>query len=183
MTLTCTIWINLACEQALVFGRASRERGARSRDTRFARPNRRACSQARRLELTFLWNIIPQNHITLRYVSKSVHGVEWQYLEHGHDARALSLLQANSRAEGGAFIRSLQTGFLGKKVDEPIKADYNRVEEGRGRKCSRYSHFYQMLRVRLPALRKRRRCWLENCGIKLLTVATALFDPQLRIPC
>ena len=32
----------IACEQALLFGRA-----ARSRETRFARPNRRACSQAR----------------------------------------------------------------------------------------------------------------------------------------
>ena len=38
----------------------------------------------------------------------------------------------NSRSEGGAFIRSLQTGFLGKKVEEQIEADYNRVEEGRG---------------------------------------------------
>ena len=39
----------VACEQALLFGRASRERAARSlarsRETRFARPNRRACSQ------------------------------------------------------------------------------------------------------------------------------------------
>ena len=72
-------------------------------------------------------------------------------MEHGHDARALSLVQANSRAEGSAFIRNLQTGFLGKKVEERIKADYNRVEEGRGRKCSRYSHFYPMLRVGLLA--------------------------------
>ena len=55
-------------------------------------------------------------------------------------ARSVSF-QANSRAEGGAFIRSLQTGFLGKKAEEWIKADYNRVEEGRGRKCNRYSHF------------------------------------------
>ena len=47
---------NLACEQALLFGQAkqaSRERPsrrprllARSRETRFTRPNRRACSQA-----------------------------------------------------------------------------------------------------------------------------------------
>ena len=73
--------------------------------------------------------------------------------------------------------------FYGKKVEERIKADYNREEEGRGRKCSRYSHFYPMLRVRLPALRKRQRYWLENCRIKLLTVATASFDPQLRMPC
>ena len=41
----------LACEQALLFGRAkrvSRERASerRSREARFARPNRRACSQA-----------------------------------------------------------------------------------------------------------------------------------------
>ena len=82
-------------------------------------------------------------------------------MEHGHDARPVSLLQVNSRAEGGAFIRSLQTGFLGKKVEEQIEADYNRVEEGRGRKCNRYSHFYPMLRVVLPALRKRRGCWVE----------------------
>ena len=42
----------LAREQALLFGRAkraSRERRllARSRETRFARPNRRACSRAK----------------------------------------------------------------------------------------------------------------------------------------
>ena len=30
----------------------------------------------------------------------------------------------NSRPEGGAFIRSLQTGFLGKIVEEQIEADY-----------------------------------------------------------
>ena len=55
-----TTIIYLACEQALLFGRAkrvSRERTrlcpsrlrrslGRSRETRFARPNRRACSQA-----------------------------------------------------------------------------------------------------------------------------------------
>ena len=29
----------------------------------------------------------------------------------------------NSRPEGGAFIRSLQTGFLGKKVEEQMEAD------------------------------------------------------------
>ena len=53
-------------------------------------------------------------------------------MEHGHDARPVSLLQVNSRAEGGAFIRSLQTGFLGKKVEERIKADYNRSEWKKG---------------------------------------------------
>ena len=59
----------------------------------------------------------------------------------GHVTRALSLFQANSRAEGGAFIRSLQTSCLGKKAEERIKANFYRVEEGRGRKCNRYSHF------------------------------------------
>ena len=46
----------LACEQALLFGqakRASRERASEgppcSRETRFTRPNRRACSQASKL--------------------------------------------------------------------------------------------------------------------------------------
>ena len=52
----------LACEQAFLFGRASRERAcpsrlrrslACSRETRFARPNRRACSQAR----TYLYDL------------------------------------------------------------------------------------------------------------------------------
>ena len=52
----------LACEQALLFGRAKRvlreraserprsegQRKARSREARFVRPNRRACSQARK---------------------------------------------------------------------------------------------------------------------------------------
>ena len=53
-------WLSLACEQALLFGqpnRASRERApsrlrrslARSRETRFTQPNRRACSQASKL--------------------------------------------------------------------------------------------------------------------------------------
>ena len=32
-------------------------------------------------------------------------------------------LRKNSRREGGAFIRSLQTGFLEKKVEEQIEAD------------------------------------------------------------
>ena len=70
----------------------------------------------------------------------------------------------NSRSEGGAFIRSLQTGFLGEKVDEQIDADYNRVEEGRGRKCNRFSygHLYPMGPIGLQALKERRRCWLRN---------------------
>ena len=67
-------------------------------------------------------------------------------MEHGHDTPACSLrckqlVQAgellgatlslfyvgqreNSRPEGGAFIRSLQTGFLEKIVEEQIEADY-----------------------------------------------------------
>ena len=70
----------------------------------------------------------------------------------------------NLRPECGAFIPSLQTGFLGKKVEEQIEADYNRVEEGRGRKCNRFSfgHLYPMGPVGLQDLRERRRCWLGN---------------------
>ena len=36
----------IACEQALLFGQAKRASLARSRETHFTRPNRRACSQA-----------------------------------------------------------------------------------------------------------------------------------------
>ena len=96
----------------------------------------------------------------------------------------------NSRLEGGAFIRSLQTGCLGKIVEKQIEADCNRVEEGIGRKCNRFSsygHLYPMRPVGLQALRERRRCWLGNSAetqtIKPLTVATALFDPQQSRPC
>ena len=73
-------------------------------------------------------------------------------------------LKKNSRPEAVAFIRSLPTGFLGKKVEEQIEADYNRVEEGRGRKCNRFSygHLYPMRLVGLQDLRERRRCWLGN---------------------
>ena len=73
-------------------------------------------------------------------------------------------LRKNSRHEGGAFIRSLQTGFLEKKVEEQIEADYNSVEEGRGRKFNRFSygHLYPMRPVGLQGLRERRRCWLGN---------------------
>ena len=67
----------------------------------------------------------------------------------------------NSRPERGAFIPSLQTGFLGEKVEEQIEAHYKSVEEGRGRKCNRfcYGHLYPMRPVGLQALRERRRCW------------------------
>ena len=70
----------------------------------------------------------------------------------------------NSRPEVGAFIRSLQTGFLGEKVEEQIEADYNSVEEGRGRKCNRfcYGHLYPMRPIGLQGLRERRRCWFGN---------------------
>ena len=73
-------------------------------------------------------------------------------------------LSKNSRPEGGAFIRSMQTGFLEKKVEEQIEADCNSVEEGRGRKCNRFSygHLYPMRPVGLQDLRERRRCWLGN---------------------
>ena len=51
----CGSWLHLACEQALLFGRArrvSRKRASKRRSpslarSREARPNRRACSQAR----------------------------------------------------------------------------------------------------------------------------------------
>ena len=92
----------------------------------------------------------------------------------------------NSRPEGGAFIRSLQTGCLGKKVEEQIEADYNRVAEGRGRKCNRFSygHLYPMRPVRLQDLREGDGdAGLETQRIKPLTVATALFDPQQSRPC
>ena len=50
---SASVWRELVCEQALLFGqakRASRERRSleRSRETLFTRSNRRACSQARR---------------------------------------------------------------------------------------------------------------------------------------
>ena len=73
-------------------------------------------------------------------------------------------LRKNSRPEVGAFIRSLQTGCLGKKVEEQIEVDYNSVDEGRGRKCNRFSygHLYSMCPIGLQGLRERRRCWFGN---------------------
>ena len=73
-------------------------------------------------------------------------------------------LRKNARPEGGAFIRSLQTGFLEKKVEEQIEADCNSVEEGRGRKCNRFSyvHLHPMRPVGLKGLKERRRCWFGN---------------------
>ena len=70
----------------------------------------------------------------------------------------------NSRPEGGAFIRSQQTGFLRKIVKKQIEADYNRVEEGRGRKSNRFSYgnLYPMRPVGLQGWRERRKCWLGN---------------------
>ena len=61
------------------------------------------------------------------------------YAHPGATRRAPRLLRfvsfkANSRAEAGALIHSLQTGCLRKKGEEGIETDYNRVEEGRGRK-------------------------------------------------
>ena len=91
----------------------------------------------------------------------------------------------NSRPKGGAFIRSLQAGFLGKKVDEQIESDYNSVDEGRGRKCNRFSfgHLYPMRPVGLQGLRQGRDAGWETQRIKPLTVATALFDTQQSRPC
>ena len=101
-------------------------------------------------------------------------------MEHWHDARPVSLLQVNSRAEGGAFIRSLQTGFLGKKVEERIKADYNRVGRRERKKMQSIQSFLPDAPCRTPGLEKK----TEMLGrIKLLTVATASFDLELRMPC
>ena len=132
-------------------------------------------------------SIIPWNHICyFRFNVSSVQWVEWLYLEHGHDTPACSLrckqlVQAgellgatlslfyvgqreNSRPEVGAFIRSLQTGFLGEKVEEQIEVDYKSVEEGRRRKCNRfcYGHLYLMRPIGLQGFRERRRCWFGN---------------------
>ena len=90
----------------------------------------------------------------------------------------------NSRPERGAFIPSLQTGFLGEKVEEQIEVHYKSVEEGRGRKCNRfcYGHLYPMRPIGLQGLREGDAGW-ETQKIKPLTVTTASFDPQLRMPC
>ena len=68
-------------------------------------------------------------------------------------------LRKNSRPEVGVFIRSLQTGCLGKIVEKQIEADYNRVKEGRGRKCNRFSfgHLYPMRPVGLQRVEKKTR--------------------------
>ena len=81
------------------------------------------------------------------------------YLSHGK----------NSRPEGGAFLRSLQTGFLGEKVEEQIEADYNRVEEGKGRKCNRFSsgHLYTMRPVGLQRLEKKTRMLVGKLELNL----------------
>ena len=76
-------------------------------------------------------------------------------MEHGHDARPVSLLQVNSRAEGGAFIRSLQTGFLGKKVEERIKADYNRVGRRERKKMQLIQSFMPNAPCRTPGLEEK----------------------------
>ena len=79
------------------------------------------------------------------------------YVSHRKNSRPV-------RPEDGAFIRSLQAGFLGEKVEEQIEVDYKSVEEGRGRKCNRfcYGHLYPMRPIGLQGLRERRRCWFGN---------------------
>ena len=98
------------------------------------------------------------------------------YLSHGK----------NSRPEVGSFIRSLQTGFLGEKVEEQIEVDYKSVEEGRGRKGNRfcYGHLYPMRPIGLQGLpEKDGDAGWETQRIKPLTVTTASFDLELRMPC
>ena len=94
-------------------------------------------------------------------------------------------LKKNSRPEAVAFIRSLQTGFLGKKVEEQIEVDYNRVEEGRGRKCNRFSygHLYPMRPVGFRVREKDEDAGWETQRIKPLAVVSTLFDPQQSRPC
>ena len=78
-------------------------------------------------------------------------------------------LRKNSRPEGSAFIRSLQTGFLRKIVKKQIEADYNRVEEGKGRKCNRFSfgHLYTMRPVGLQRLEKKTRMLVGKLELNL----------------
>ena len=94
-------------------------------------------------------------------------------------------LKKNARPEGGAFIRSLQTGFLGENVEEQIEADYNSVEEGRGRKCNRFSygHLYPMRPVGFRVREKDEDAGWETQRIKPLAVVSTLFDPQQSRPC
>ena len=87
----------LACEQALPFGqgkRASGERAseglrlslARSRETRFARPNSRACSQAMPLFPVFIspivWNMCEHLHYESVYF-KELHKEQEYYIQSG----------------------------------------------------------------------------------------------------
>ena len=65
--------LHKACEQALLFGHEvslarTRERGARSRETRFTRPNRRACSQAVFVEARKLSGI--KYHVYVKFVPR-----------------------------------------------------------------------------------------------------------------
>ena len=108
------------------------------------------------------------NYVTLRF--KSVYWVEWLYLvlgawtlrahmlikvQPGDLGATLALFYVRRRkkwiTEDGAFIR------VGGNAEERIEADYNTVEEGRGRKFNRFSygHLYAMRRVGLQRLEKK----------------------------
>ena len=66
-----------------------------------------------------------------------------------------------------------------------IEADYNTVEEGRGRKCNRFSdgHLYAIRRVELQRLEKKTGMLVGTLGLNLRRWPTASFDPQQRRPC
>ena len=54
-------------------------------------------------------------------------------------------------------------------MEERIEADYNKVEEGRGRKCNRFSygHLYAMRRVGLHRLEKKTGVLVGTLGLNL----------------
>ena len=54
-------------------------------------------------------------------------------------------------------------------MEDRIKADYNTVEEGRGRKCNRFSygHLYAMRRVGLQRLEKKIGMLAGKLGLNL----------------
>ena len=54
-------------------------------------------------------------------------------------------------------------------MEDRIKADYNTVEEGRGRKCNRFSygHLYAMRRVGLQGLEKKMGMLAGTLGLNL----------------
>ena len=74
----------IACEQALLFGQAERRSLARSRETRFTRPNRRACSQAK--DKTVL-KTIERRSVTSRYHGSKMFGSQKRELRQQRQRR------------------------------------------------------------------------------------------------